>query len=280
MEANFRILCPLDFSECSLNALEFATRLGEVYQAHLILYHVLNTQDYLKLTPNDPEGVHQRKFVEEKLANLLAAVEEEALGNGLASCAVQLEEGEIVTSIDAFAEQHQIDLIVIGTEGMNATRSGSMGSRASRLVGLAGKDVLVIPKAVFFKPIQRMVYTQDYLEEDKLAIQKVSRLAAIFHARVDVVHFTAKINLHSESLHLSAKEEMSPFCTYDRVEFRLEEYHTSVEKAISAYAQQENVHILFTLSEEQGFLDRLLDRSLSKKLSTALTIPLWVIKSF
>ena len=36
----FTILCPTDFSECSLNAIEYAAKLGEKYKARLILRNV------------------------------------------------------------------------------------------------------------------------------------------------------------------------------------------------------------------------------------------------
>ncbi|WP_332910585.1 universal stress protein [Algoriphagus boritolerans] len=67
MENTFKILCPTDFSECSLNAIEYAARLGEKFNAVLVLFHVLNREDYLKLAPMDTNGNHQLDFVKEKL---------------------------------------------------------------------------------------------------------------------------------------------------------------------------------------------------------------------
>lgn len=280
MESNFRILCPIDFSECSLNALEFATRLGELYKARLILYHVLNKSDYLKLSPDDSEGIHQKKFVTEKLHNLLKAVNEEALKNGLVSAEIQMDVGQIVDSIEAFTKREKVDLIVMGTEGVNGKLSKSMGSRTSRLVGESKVDVLVIPRTAFFKNFKRMAYAQDYLEEDKLAIQKVLEIAAFSQAKVEVVHFEQAINLRTESLHLTMQEELQAFCKSDLVEFRLQAAGPDLKSGIEDYLEENKIDMLFTLSEKQGILDRLLDRSLSKKLANSIHTPLWVFKSF
>ena len=40
MNTTFKIVCPTDFSECSLNAVEYAAKLGELYKADLYLFHV------------------------------------------------------------------------------------------------------------------------------------------------------------------------------------------------------------------------------------------------
>src|SRR5690606_5037975 len=112
MENTFKILCPTDFSECSLNAIEYATRLGEKLRAQLVLFHVLNREDYLKLSPMDREGENQVGFIREKLENLQRAVAEEGLKNGLNGCEVAFKEGQIVSETLNFAKAIKADLIV------------------------------------------------------------------------------------------------------------------------------------------------------------------------
>jgi nucleotide-binding universal stress UspA family protein len=98
MGSNFTILCPIDFSECALNALEYAAKIGEKYKAKLIIFHVLNKQDYQNLAPLDLDGAFQKEFVEQKLKSLQEAVLKESLTKGLKSCEVVISEGGIVQS--------------------------------------------------------------------------------------------------------------------------------------------------------------------------------------
>lgn len=65
MASPFTILCSIDFSECALNALEYASKIGRKYKAKLIIFHVLNKQDYQKLAPLDLDGTYQKDFVEQ-----------------------------------------------------------------------------------------------------------------------------------------------------------------------------------------------------------------------
>ncbi|MHA7128503.1 universal stress protein [Algoriphagus namhaensis] len=280
MAQTFRILCPVDFSECSLNAVEYAARLGEIYQAELVLFHVLNRSDYLNLSPNDIEGKYQVEFVHEKLNNLKDAVIEESLPKGLASCEIHLEKGDMVEAVGNFASHAGIHLIVVGTEGVRSSSTKGMGSRASRLVSESEKDVLVIPRSGFFKPLKRIAYAQDYLEEDKLAIQKVITVARAFKSHLDIVHFTKKVDERAKSLQMTMQEELEPFCKYEDCSFSLREQKGSLHESIDAYIEESKIQMLFTLNEPQSLFDKIFDRSLSKKLAYSLDQPLWVIKSF
>ena len=41
-----KILCPIDFSDTSLNAIEFAVEIGKKSQSKITLLHVYNEEDF------------------------------------------------------------------------------------------------------------------------------------------------------------------------------------------------------------------------------------------
>lgn len=280
MNKVFTILCPTDFSECSLNAIEYASRLGEKYRARLILFHVLNREDYEKLSPLDTEGKYQREFVKEKLKSLQQTVVEESLPQGLESCSIEVREGKIVQETLSFAKEIGADLIVVGTEGMNDLRSAYIGSRSSNLVEQCETDIMVIPRKVYFKRPRKLVYASDYLEEDKLAIQKVTELARFFDSEVDMVHISPGQKSYDKSLHMTVVEEIQPFVKYDKINFVLKSYRDDLALGLENYLQVAKGDMLVTLSKKKTFFDQIFSKNLSKKMSYFLNKPLWVIKSF
>ncbi|WP_057937735.1 universal stress protein [Algoriphagus resistens] len=280
MEQVFNILCPTDFSECSLNAIEYATRLGEKYRADLVLFHVLNREDYEKLSPSDSSGEHQMNFVLEKLQNLQDAVIKEATKNGLKSCVSVVKEGGIVKETLEYAEQINAGLIVVGTEGVNDFRENMIGSRASLIVEQSDRDVLVVPRKVYFKAPRKLVYASDYLEEDKLAIQKIVEVARFFDSEIDLVHVTTSHKALDKSLHMTMVEEIEPFIKYDKVNFVLKSFRDDIALGLENYLQTAKGDILVTLSEKKSFFDQIFSKSLSKKMAYFINKPLWVIKSF
>ena len=280
MEKTFTILCPTDFSECSLNAIEYAARLGEKYKARLILFHVLNREDYLKLSPLDESGRYQSEFVKEKLKNLQKTVLIESLSKGLIDCEIAQVEGKIVSGTLEFAKSVSADLIVVGTEGMNELRENIIGSRTSRIVEQSEIDVLVIPRKVFFKKPRKLVYASDYLEEDKLAIQKVTELANFFDSEIDIVHVSNSQKAIDKSLHIAMVEEIQPFVRYEKTNYVLKSYRDDLALGLENYLQVAKGDMLVTLSKKKSFFDQIFSKNLSKKMSYFLNKPLWVIKGF
>ena len=280
METTFKILCPTDFSECSLNAIEYSTRLAEKFKAQLVLLHVLNREDYLKLSPADPEGTNQLAFVTEKLRNLQKAVLEEGLKNGIKSCEIAYRDGEIVSETLDVAKEMKMDLIIAGTEGMNELREHIIGSRASRLVEQSDRDIIIVPRKVFFKAPRKLVYASDYVEEDKLAIQKVVEMARLFESEIDVVHISSSQNALDKSLHMAMIDEIKPFVHYDKINYVLKSCRADLALSLENYLQLAKGDILITLSKKKSFFDQIFSKNLSKKMTYFLSKPLWVIKAF
>ncbi len=280
MEKTFKILCPTDFSECSLNAIEYAARLGEKFNAVLVLFHVLNREDYLKLSPMDTDGKYQVEFVQEKLKNLQRAVMEESLMNGLKDCQIAIREGKIVNDALNYAKEIDADLIVAGTEGMNDLRANIIGSRASRMVEQSDRDIIIVPRKVFFKSPRKFVFASDYLEEDKLAIQKVVEMAAFFDSEIDLVHVSSSQKAIDKSLHMTMVDEIKPFVRYEKINYVLKSYRDDLALGLENYLQVAKGDMLVTLSKKKSFFDQIFSKNLSKKMSYFLNKPLWVIKSF
>jgi len=280
MKTPFTILCPTDFSECSLNAIEYAAKLGEKYQANLILFHVLNQADYMKLSPLDTAGTHQINFITEKLNNLKEAVSQESMPKGLKSCEIAYRKGKIVQDTLDYSILIKADLIVVGTEGINDLRENIIGSRASRIVESAVMDVLVVPRRVFFKAPKKLVYASDYLEEDKLAMRKILEIARFYDAEVDLVHFSSSQKAIDKSLHMTMVEEIEPFISYEKVNFVLKSFRDDLALGLENYLNVSKADVLFTLSKKRSFFEQIFTNSISKKMAYFINKPLWVIKLF
>ncbi len=280
MASNFTILCPIDFSECALNALEYAAKIGEKYKAKLIIFHVLNKQDYQQLAPLDLDGTFQKEFVEQKLKSLQDAVLKESLPKGLQSCEVVLTEGAIVQTTIAYSQKINANLIVVGTEGMNEFREQVFGSRSSKMVMQTDRDILVVPRKAFFKRPRKLVFASDYVEEDKAAIQKVVEFAKFFDSEIDIVHVSSRTRVIDKALHKTMVEEIKPVVSYDLVNYVLKSFRDDLALGLENYLQLAKGDMLVTLSKKKDFFDQLFSKNLSRKMSYFITKPLWVIKSF
>lgn len=274
----YTILVPTDFSECSLNAIEFAAKLGEKRKASLIIFHVPNKEDYVKLNLKN-KSTDELKFAESKINNLVKAVEEESLSKGLHSCSGVIKEGNTVSSILDYATELKADLIVMGTDGVNEFKKNYIGTTTSKIVGSSSHDVFVVPRKVFFKKPRKLVFATDYLEEDKLAIQKIVEMAKLFDSEIDIVHVCKKINVIDKALHQTMIAEISPFVNYEKINYVLKAYPDDPGLGLENYLNSAKGDILFTLSIKKSWFDQLFTQNLSRKMSYFTNKPLYVIKT-
>lgn len=139
-----KILCAVDFSDPSRDALRAAAELARTSRATLVLVHVwqapLWTTDYGIQLPNDAlleaQGVEESK---------LASWRAEAQQLGAPEVASKLARGVPWDEVVSIArDDRTIDLIVIGTHGRTGLRRALIGSVAERVVRHAPCTVMVV----------------------------------------------------------------------------------------------------------------------------------------
>jgi nucleotide-binding universal stress UspA family protein len=275
----FKILCPTDFSECSLNAIEYAAKLGEKFQAQLILFHVPDKDDYMKLFSKSKEEPSFLSFARLKLENLVTEVQNESIHQGLTSCEGIIEEGKTVNTIIQYAKENQVDLIVMGTEGVNDFKKNYIGTRSSEVIERADQDVFIIPRKVFFKAPKKLVFATDYIEEDKLAIQKVVELAKFYDSEIDIVHVGTKMRTIDKALHQTMINEIKPFVQYEKVNYVLKSYRDEPGLGLESYLITAKGDVLITFSKKKSWFEQIFTQNLSKKMSYFINKPLFVIKT-
>lgn len=278
MDSTFKILCPTDFSECSLNAIEYAARIGEMYQAELFLFHVPDLEDYRKLSQTEKHMGDQYSFIQKKLDNLTEVIVEESIPKGLKACHKEIREGKTVKTTLEYADEIGANLIVMGTEGVNDFKSNYVGTRTSKIVQRSKQDVFVIPRRVFFKPPRKFVYATDYLEEDKIAIQKLVELAKFWDSEIDIVHVSTRIKTIDKGLYAAMVDELTPFIKYDKVNFVLKSYRDEPGLGLENYLITSRGDALVTLSKKKTWFEQIFSNNLSRKMSYFINKPLLVLK--
>ena len=139
-----QILVPIDFSDCSLRALDLASTIALPFGAKLTLLHVVEPgvyqQSYFGVTPP----------LEESNQNLVEAGRERlsALGRKRIGHRLRTESlvriGRAHSEIPDTASALSADLIVMGTHGYTGLKHVLLGSTAERVVRHAPCPVLTV----------------------------------------------------------------------------------------------------------------------------------------
>ena len=144
-----RIVCGIDFSECSMHALNHAISLAQEADAHLTVLHVLELPT--ELPPGQPEPVLKRPA---KIRALIASIEEDrrlllqqAVPESVRQyCTVEtvLATGTPYREILRVAAEQKSDLVVIGVHGRGAADLFFFGSTTQHVVRQAACPVLTL----------------------------------------------------------------------------------------------------------------------------------------
>jgi nucleotide-binding universal stress UspA family protein len=142
-----KIVCPVDFSLCANQALEYAQNMAKVFDAELCLLHAYeDPAAYVTPVPMSgyvgpgAEMLHElRKQVEMRLEETRVKV----VQNGVRARAELLEGTPYRVVID-WAKEYKADLIVIGTHGHTGFTHALLGSVTERVVRMAECPVLTI----------------------------------------------------------------------------------------------------------------------------------------
>jgi nucleotide-binding universal stress UspA family protein len=139
-----KIMCPIDFSEHSQRALRFAAWLAHSFGSQMTLLHV-----------NDPLLVAAAAFVpdqrpEEDAKTAPHRLLNEAVAGDrtrVPNVTPLVTEGEPAEEIVKAAEEHGIDLIVMGTHGLGGYRKILIGSTTARVLRRTCVPVATVPLA-------------------------------------------------------------------------------------------------------------------------------------
>ena len=136
---------PLDFSECSLAGLEFAIPFAHFWKARLVLFNSVPLTNFVpygefgaRSLPSPCGGAYE--VAEELMQKICAKI----LPRGVAVETVVVT-GPAARQACAYAQEHDVDLIVTSTHGVTGIAHTLIGSTAEHIVRYAHCPVLVVP---------------------------------------------------------------------------------------------------------------------------------------
>lgn len=190
-----RILCPVDFSDCSKRALDHAVALAKWYDARVTMFHVCAPvpisayATVASMMPSTLVGGEDQNAVRQAMEQFASR---EAAAN--APIDIELGEGNAATEIVAKAEAARSDLIVLGTHGRSGFERLMLGSVTEKVLRKAGCPVLTVPprlaasEAIPAVTFKRIVCAIDFSECSLRALEYAMSIAQEANALLTVLH--------------------------------------------------------------------------------------------
>lgn len=136
-----KILVPVDGSSTALYVLKKAEEMAREYDSTLYVLTVIPEPILLEQAPTD---IPTMEIIKARKSRSKYILEEAQKSSGYTGQVQFVERtGSVPKEIVAFAEEEDVDLIVIGNRGLGAFSRTLLGSVSNRVINLTKKPVLV-----------------------------------------------------------------------------------------------------------------------------------------
>lgn len=264
------ILLPTDLSEHALNACAYALDTFGTKGHRYTLVHA-----YMDPVPGYVEVMDITSTVHAASVEGLAAFAErfrQLPGAKEALVDTQVVYGSVASGLTYLAEETGADLIVMGTQGSGAT--SLFGTNAGAVAKASRIPVLIVPSGTSAAGIERILFADDHVRVEPLAMSTLVELATKHAAEVLVAHVLRR-NDEEPDPHVIADYER----TLNDVRHRfLDIQGSDVAEALSELAERERVQLVAVLHRHVGILESLFHGSVAKRLAMHSRIPLLVLE--
>lgn len=181
-----KILVPTDFSIQAENALKVAAQLAKKHGCEIYLLHILevsvHTIDPVSTYNNLPEAMFfmklaHKQFEELKMKDYLKGL----------TIHEHVEFHEIFKGVFHVCKKHNIDLVVMGSNGASGLKEMLIGSNTEKVVRTSETPVLVIKNEHQTFKTKHFVFASDFNEESKIPFQKAIEFATIFGSKLHLL---------------------------------------------------------------------------------------------
>jgi nucleotide-binding universal stress UspA family protein len=273
-----KLLVPTDFSPESVNALYYAVALAGKLNSKVVVYHSV----HFPLV--DPHGIAAVKTQPELEAasrqKLEAIINEVTARTGFRQLEPVIDSGFAVDAIADNARELEADLIVMGTRGAHGISGALLGSNTMEVTEKSGCPVLSIPGGAVFHEPRKVLFATDYSDNDFQSIYLLTEFLKIFRTEIVVAHVEHDHN-HKVELKLMEwfRKQVQQNIPYDHLTFDLLTGH-SVESALEEHISRSAYDVVVTSMRRRNLFDRLTGRSLTRRLSHHVEVPLMVFHAF
>lgn len=191
-----KILVPVDFSEVSNYAADFAVDLAEKSGAEIIFMHSMHF-NYFNDFPHAP-GVNLQTIIGEVKTSMDARINDfiEKLDT-TAKVEGRISGVHLLEAVKDTVKEENIGLVIMGTKGSSGWSEFFAGSHTERIVRWTDCPVISVPAPTSFDSIKKVLIPIDLNELQDEFLSKLSKLQRLFSAEVEFLWVRTPHNIEN-----------------------------------------------------------------------------------
>lgn len=270
------ILFPTDFSLRALHGYCYCLQLAKKLGASVHVLHVYSIDIGVPVTDAIAYKMvdERKKNTQHMLGNFayLKKTQQASLTEGV-DIHIHAAAGAAEDEIVAFAQENNIDLIIMPTKGEHNVLEILFGSVTTAVGSTTTCPLLILPEKASYQPIEDIVYTTDFSVANREHAAMPIALAQFFDAKLHFLHVYRDREPDTQivaTLLDSIPDGM--LVQYEALQGK------SVQKAIQTYLQTREIDILVAYSPPKNFFERLFRISTTRHLLGQVRSPLMILR--
>lgn len=278
-------LVPIDFSQASINAAEFAAELSKQTNVeHIVLLNAYYVSPLETMLPNPDMVQLMEEEVENEAADRIKKLEhlkhklKKHVREGV-KISIHLNRSHLLRAVVENVSAKDADLVIMGSKGNTSKTDDEIGGHVVRVSKASPVPVIVVPPHYSFEPITKVVVACDFNKvKETVPLESLKRL-------LDKKKFELLVvNIDKESKHLSGDAERRAEETV--LYGMLKQYHPKysyvnnpdVINGILKFAGDNDAQLVIALPHKYSFFQSLLHDSVSQQLAASAAVPVLLLK--
>jgi nucleotide-binding universal stress UspA family protein len=252
------IIVPVDFSENSVNAAHFSSRmLTGNYGAVLYLYH-----SYEKAKDAANAVAELEKIKKQLMTDSIVKIE-----------TVAEESDDFIESLERKVRHLDADLVVMSIKDKSKFGQAIDSSNSLRMIEKNLCPVLVVPEKFAFNEIRNVALASDFKDvANSIPIVPVKRVLSLFRPNLHIVNINSEIYVSLNEEYLEQRGIMQNMFQ----EFNPEFYFITTydfHETLRQFIDDKNIDLVLTFPRKHSFISNMIKGNNTKKLVMESSIP-------
>jgi len=269
------LIYPTDFSDCAQNAMVYVIAMGKVLKCKIRIIHAVEIGSLVSTEENPDILLNSIKLLEEQAKEKLETLKERIESFGL-ECEYDIVQGRTLFLKDYMQNLDPL-MIVMGTVGKSGLENRIFGSFAAQTIRNPTSIVLLIPQKAKFNNFSEIVFATDFHAKDKTCFKFIKQITNYYGSDLRVVHISENVaELKQEREKFSKlKAEITKVMNSHDTHFEFL-YGDGVEYKLLELLESSKPDMLALITRKRNFIERIFDKSLSKKMVNQTHVPVLV----
>ena len=255
------VIVPLDFSDTSINAAEYAAQLLNNHEnINMILYHAYD-KDWESDSSEEKLAELKTKFDKKYTLNITTAAEKD----------------DFIHGIEKLIRHKRADLVIMGNTGHSPMAEVFMGSNTLKISETKACPILIVPANSQYHEVKNVLLASDFKNaRTTTPSAPIKSFLNTTKANLHIVNVNSEHYVALTEEFAKEKEDLENMFSEFNPEFYFVRLY-DVNDALNQFATDKNIDLIITIQRQHSLLYRRFRSSHIKNLKNNSSVPVLVV---